>query len=148
MLTITHIIRSWIVKTYCKIIFSFHPMLVRRSGDLYYPPPLWKHTQSQRAWGGLNDPSPPPPIWKLRKILVKLSPLKLGFMLNSDYLSSDFDPQAPKPCCIVSLSNPTPLEKYWLQAFPDSCLNLHIPVKFGIIWWGILKHEKTRWTVS
>lgn len=76
------------------------------------------------------------------KILVKLSPLKLGFLLNYAYLSSDFDPKAPKPCCIVSLSNPNPLEKSWLQAFSDSYLNLHILVKFGIIWLGILKHEK------
>lgn len=51
------------------------------------------------------------------KILVKLSPLKLGFLLNYAYVSSDFDPKAPKPCCIVSLSNPNPLEKSWLQAF-------------------------------
>lgn len=130
MLTITHIIRSWIVKTYCKIIFSFHPMLVRRSGDLYYPPPLCKHNQSQRAWGGLNDPPPPPPIWKLRKILVKLSPLKLGFLLNSDYLSSDFDPQAPNLVALWVYQTPLPLKNIGYRPFP-------IPVWISTSLWSL-----------
>lgn len=55
-------------------------MLVRGSRDLYYLPPLCKHTQSQRAWRGLNNPPPPPPTWKLRKILVEIY----------DYKSQDF----------------------------------------------------------